>query len=67
MTGHDLSPRQRQVLALIADGHSHEAISGELGISVGVSRKYAAQTYRRLGARNAAQAVAVAMRAGVLS
>ena len=64
MTGLALSPRQRQVLALIWDGNSHQSISGELGISVGVARKYAAQVYRRLGVRSAAQAVAVAMRPG---
>ena len=45
-TPHDISPRERQVLALIADGKSSKLIAHELGISfrTAISHRYRTQT-----------------------
>jgi len=62
----DLSKRQRQVLAGIVRGSANKVIAWELGLSVRTVEAYRAQLFKRLGARNAADAVRVAMAAGLL-
>jgi DNA-binding CsgD family transcriptional regulator len=51
-----LSPRQREILALVAEGHSTAAISDRLGISPGTVKVHLTSTYRKLGVRNRVQA-----------
>jgi DNA-binding NarL/FixJ family response regulator len=62
----DLSKRQRQVLAGIVRGCANKVIAWELGLSVRTVEAYRAQLFERLGARNAADAVRLAMAAGLV-
>ena len=62
----DLSKRQRQVLAGIVRGCANKVIAWELGLSVRTVEAYRAQLFERLGARNAADAVRLAIAAGVV-
>jgi DNA-binding CsgD family transcriptional regulator len=62
-----LSRRMREVLALVAEG----ATDGEIALRLHLTRKtvahYVEHSRRRLGAVSRAQAVAMAMRRGLLS
>ena len=60
----DLSRRQRQVLAGIVRGRANKVIAWELGLSVRTVEAYRAQLFERLGARNTADAVRLALSAG---
>jgi len=60
----DLSKRQRQVLAGIVRGSPNKVIAWELGLSVRTVEAYRAQVFERLGARNTADAVRLALAAG---
>lgn len=60
----DLSKRQRQVLAGIVRGCPNKVIAWELGLSVRTVEAYRAQVFERLGARNTADAVRLALAAG---
>jgi two-component system, NarL family, nitrate/nitrite response regulator NarL len=62
-----LSPRELAVLELIAKGCSAPAIGRRLHLSAGTVKWYTAQIYERLGVHERAQAVAEAMRRGLLS
>jgi DNA-binding CsgD family transcriptional regulator len=53
---HPLSPRERQVLALVADGHPTPAIAQQLGITSGTVKAHLTSVYRKLGVRNRVQA-----------
>jgi DNA-binding NarL/FixJ family response regulator len=61
----NLSKRQRQVLAGIVRGCPNKIIAWELGLSVRTVEAYRAQLFERLGARNAADAVRLALAAGI--
>lgn len=61
-----LSPRQAQVLSLIAEGMTNIEIGEELGITERTVKAYAQELYTRLGVRNRAGAVAEAVAAGLL-
>jgi DNA-binding CsgD family transcriptional regulator len=61
-----LSGREREVLALIATGQTSRAVAGALGISVHTVESHKQRVFRRLGVQNQAQAVAVALRLGLL-
>src|SRR5688572_14842126 len=58
----DLSPRQREILALVAAGRTSKEIAGELGISESTVNWHIANVFERLGASSRAEAVAVALR-----
>ena len=62
-----LSPRERQVLALIARGKSAKGIGTLLHISPRTVNLHAATIIRKLGADNRVHAVAIAVRAGLLT
>jgi len=64
--GDNLTDRERQVLNHIADGQSLSEIAGALYISASTVKQHACNVYVKLGARNAAHAVAIASRAGIL-
>ncbi|WP_052720213.1 helix-turn-helix domain-containing protein [Actinoplanes rectilineatus] len=61
-----LSDRQQQILVLIADGLSNQAIAGRLRISANTVDHQTKRIYDTLGACNRAHAVAVGIRAGVI-
>jgi DNA-binding CsgD family transcriptional regulator len=61
-----LSPREREVLALLLDGAPNKAIARALGISVSTAKFHVAAVLAKLGARNRAEAVAIALREGLV-
>ncbi len=61
-----LSPREREVLALIGAGAGQERIAHELSISVTTVRTHARNALRKLGARNRPHAVALSLRKGLI-
>lgn len=62
-----LSEREREVLALLADGLGTAAIAGRLYVSESTAKTHMARIYQKLGASNRAQALVSAMRLGLLS
>ncbi len=61
-----LTPRERDVLAGMTEGSSNRVIAVQLGISPHTAKFHVAQIIAKLGARSRAQAVAKALRAGML-
>ena len=61
-----LTPREVEVLRLLADGLSHEEIGRQLEIGPETVRTHARKAADRLGARTRTQAVAKAIRLGLL-
>jgi DNA-binding NarL/FixJ family response regulator len=62
-----LSPREREVLALLADGLAVAAIAKTLYISESTAKTHISKLYDKLGAGNRAQALMTAMRRGLIS
>ena len=60
-----LSPRERQVLEAIAGGRPNKLIAYELGISVRTVEVHRAHMLDRLGVRNIAEAIRIAVLAAV--
>ena len=58
MTEHSLSPRQREVLALLALGVKARGIALRLGLSETTVRNHIAEILRRLGCHSQLEAVA---------
>lgn len=62
-----LTPREREVLVLIADGLPNKAIARELGISEHTAKFHVGSVLGKLGAASRAEAVMLATRRGLLS
>ena len=62
----DLTPRQREVLLLIARGLSNSEIEVELGITRATCRSHITALLARLGARDRAQLVIAAYESGLV-
>ena len=60
--GHDLTPREREVLALMVEGLSNPQIGERLVISVTTVRSHASSIFSKLGVSNRAEAIALALR-----
>jgi DNA-binding CsgD family transcriptional regulator len=58
-----LSPRQREILDLVAEGRTSKEIAAALGISESTVNWHLANAFERLGASSRAEAVALSMRA----
>jgi DNA-binding CsgD family transcriptional regulator len=65
-TGPSLSPRQQQVLELIAEGLTNAEIGEQLGITERTVKAYAQELYDKLGTRNRAGAVSEGVKNGLL-
>jgi DNA-binding NarL/FixJ family response regulator len=65
-TGPQLSPREREVLALLADGLGVAQISRKLYISESTTKTHISKLYEKLGAGNRAQALMTALKLGLL-
>jgi DNA-binding NarL/FixJ family response regulator len=61
-----LSPRQREILALLQRGHSYEDIGKALDLSVNTVRSHLRIIYERLGASSKVEAVMIGMELGLL-
>jgi DNA-binding NarL/FixJ family response regulator len=63
----ELTKREQQVLALLADGLAHDEIAQRLGIGSETVRTHIRKASSRLGASTRTQAVATALRQGLIS
>lgn len=61
-----LTPRQRQVLGLIASGSSTVEIASRLVVQPDTASRHVKDILARLGARSRAHAVAIAFRRGLI-
>ena len=66
-TGPQLSPRESEVLRLLAEGLGVAAIARQLFVSESTAKTHISKIYEKLGAANRAQAIMNAIRAGLLS
>lgn len=66
-SGPQLSPRETEVLALLAEGLGVAAIAKQLYVSESTAKTHISKIYEKLGAANRAQAIMIAIRAGLLS
>jgi DNA-binding NarL/FixJ family response regulator len=66
-SGPQLSPREREVLGLLADGLAVAQIARRLYISESTAKTHISKLYEKLGAGNRAQALMTAMRLGLIS
>jgi DNA-binding NarL/FixJ family response regulator len=64
--GITVSDREREILGLVAGGATNHEIAETLHLSPNTVRNHLARLYGRLGARSRLEAVAIAMREGVL-
>lgn len=63
----DLTPREREVIGALAEGVATKSLARQLGVSLRTIENHKASVYKKLGVRTQAQAVAVAVSAGILS
>jgi DNA-binding CsgD family transcriptional regulator len=61
-----LSERELEVLALLASGKTNSETASDLFVSVGTVKSHTGNIYRKLGAKNRAEAVTVARNLGLI-
>jgi DNA-binding NarL/FixJ family response regulator len=61
-----LSKREREILQKVADGSTTRQVATELGISPHTVKTHLERIFEKLGANDRAQAVAIAIRAGIV-
>ncbi len=66
-SGPQLSPREQEVLELLAEGSGVAAIARKLYVSESTAKTHISKIYEKLGAANRAQAIMAAIRAGLIS
>jgi DNA-binding CsgD family transcriptional regulator len=66
MLDEPLSEREMEVLALLASGRTNAEIAGDLFVALGTVKAHINNIYRKLGARNRAQALAKARDLGLI-
>jgi DNA-binding NarL/FixJ family response regulator len=64
--GHDLTKREREVLVLVASGTPTSDIAAQLFVSVNTVRNHVQRTLLKLSAHSKLEAVAIAVREGVI-
>jgi DNA-binding NarL/FixJ family response regulator len=62
----ELTAREREVLVLVSEGKSNQAIADELFVSVHTVRNHVANLSAKLGAHSKLEALSLAIRAGLL-
>lgn len=62
----ELTPREREILSLVARGYKREEVAGRLDISVSTVGSHINAIYRKLEVRSNIEAVAIAGRLGLL-
>jgi DNA-binding CsgD family transcriptional regulator len=63
----ELTAREREVLACVVDGHDARGIAAQIGISHATARNYVQRILSKLGARNKAEAVNLALSYNLLA
>lgn len=61
-----LTPREREVLTLVAEGHTNQEIADHLVLSIKTVQSHRAKVMEKLGLENITQLVRFAMRSGLL-
>ncbi len=61
-----ITPREKQILTLIARGYSNADIAAELYLSEGTVRNYASALFTRIGVTDRTQAAIAALRYGII-
>jgi len=61
-----LSKREREILQKVADGSTTKLVASELGISPHTVKTHLERIFEKLGANDRAQAVAIAIRTGIV-
>jgi NarL family two-component system response regulator LiaR len=64
--GHDLTDREREVLALLVEGKTNKEIARELTLSPATVRAYVSNILSKLDARNRTEAVSLALQHNLL-
>lgn len=64
--GPELTKRELEVLAGMSNGHSNARIGADLFLSEDTVKTHARRLFRKLGAADRAQAVAIGLRAGII-
>lgn len=62
----DLTPREREILHLLAEGFANREIADRLIVTEGTVRNHVSAIYAKLHARDRAQAIALARRQGLV-
>jgi two-component system nitrate/nitrite response regulator NarL len=62
-----LSPREQEVLSLLATGRSVPEIAGAMFVSLSTAKTYVSRVYDKLGAVNRANAIMIALGLGLLT
>jgi DNA-binding NarL/FixJ family response regulator len=62
----DLTRRETQILRLLAEGLSNEAVADELELAVGTVRTHIQHVIKKVGARSKLEALAIATREGLV-
>jgi DNA-binding NarL/FixJ family response regulator len=65
-TGQDLTPRQRQILEMVAGGATNKEVGAALYVSENTVKYHMGEILQRLHARNRAQLVTYALRSGLI-
>jgi DNA-binding NarL/FixJ family response regulator len=66
-SGPKLSPREQEVLSLLAEGLGVAAIAKKIYVSESTAKTHISKIYEKLGAANRAQAIMSGIRAGLIS
>jgi DNA-binding CsgD family transcriptional regulator len=62
----DITPRQLEIMQLVADGHTSMMAAEVLGMAPNTAKTHMARILTSLGANSQAQAVAILMRRGLI-
>lgn len=62
----DITPRQREILKMVAMGHTNREIAASLDISIRTAEVHRFNLMRRLNVRNVAQLLRQALQQGLL-
>lgn len=65
--GHDLTPREREVLALLVEGLNNTQIAGRLTVSPSTIKSHVSNILTKLGVSSRTEAVTLALRHGLVS
>jgi DNA-binding NarL/FixJ family response regulator len=63
---HDLTPNEVRIVKLLSEGHNYDTAARELHISVNTIRFYIRSIYSKLQVHSKSEAVAKALRDGVI-
>jgi DNA-binding NarL/FixJ family response regulator len=62
----ELSTREQEVLALLAEGYSYSGLAGQLGITVNTVRNHIRAIYEKLHVHSRSEAVSKAIRRRII-